>query len=325
MNQLRLLSSLGLAAILTVALGACEKTPSRLDPLAKTPTVTATPTTPSPSPSLPSATPVQADHSGSVEERLTRLETYQAKHAEAVNFLAQVYAQQKAQQEAQEAGEPAPDAVFAVDIKDSLASGHVDGPATAPVTVVSAWDFACPHCQRAAGVFDELVKEYDGKLRVVFKHMVVHPQQVNDAHWASCAAAKQGKFKAFYRAFWEKSFMPYAASRDPSKLSKATFMEWSKEIGLDTNKLEADMSACRAYVEADMAELHKFRVSGTPAFFINGQFIGGGMPKEAFKNIIDEKLRLAEESGVSGADYYEKEIWGKGEKKFRSKKDPKPN
>jgi hypothetical protein len=70
-----------------------------------------------------------------------------------------------------------------------------------------------------------------------------------------------------------------------------------------------------------MAELKKFRVSGTPAFFINGFHVGGGIPKESFKQIIDSQLAIAEKTGVKGADYYEKEIMGKGLKQFRSKRD----
>jgi protein-disulfide isomerase len=31
-------------------------------------------------------------------------------------------------------------------------------------------------------------------------------------------------------------------------------------------------------------------VSGTPAFFINGRFLSGAQPFEAFKRVIDEEL-----------------------------------
>ena len=38
-----------------------------------------------------------------------------------------------------------------------------------------------------------------------------------------------------------------------------------------------------------------------------------------------EQLKLAETSGVRGADYYTKVVLGKGEKQFRSKVDPRPH
>jgi hypothetical protein len=80
---------------------------------------------------------------GSLEARVKKLEETNAKYAEALDFLQKVYQQQKQQQVAQEREEPAPDAVFAVDVAQSIKGGLVEGPATgAPVTIVEAWDFA---------------------------------------------------------------------------------------------------------------------------------------------------------------------------------------
>jgi len=171
------------------------------------------------------------------------------------------------------------------------------------------------------------VKEYDGKVRVVFKNMVVHPQVVMDAHKAGCAAGKQQKFIAYKDAFWEKAFLPYASARDPSKLGKDNIMAIAKDIGLDTTKLEADMNGedCNKQIQDDMQELSKFHVNATPSFFINGKFIGGALPKDQFKKVIDERLAEFQKSGVPAAEYYDKEIFAKGEKQFRSKMDPKPN
>lgn len=321
MQRTTAMKHLGWIAALLLSATACEKAKSKLDNMPKT-----APTAAAPGANAPAPAPIAADHSGTVEERLTRIENYLASNSEAVAFLGQVYGQQKAQIEEQENREPAPDAIFNVDIAQNLALGQTEGPATAPVTIVDVWDFACPHCDRAAGVLSELVKEYDGKVRLVFKHMVIHPQQVSDAHLASCAAAKQGKFYAFYKAFWEKGFKPYAASqgREQGSLGKDNVLKIAGELGLDMAKLDADMkNECPKIIADDEAELRKFKVSGTPAFFINGQFVGGGLPREAFKQIIDQKLEEVAKSGIPAAEYYEKVV-AKGEKQFRSKKQPKP-
>ena len=161
----------------------------------------------------------------------------------------------------------------------------------------------------------------------MFKNMVVHPQVVTDAHKAGCAAGKQGKFVQFKNAFWDKAFAPYASAHDPSKLGVDNIMAIAKDIGLDTAKLKTDMESadCKAQIDNDMAELAKFHVNSTPSFFINGRPLNGALPKEQFKQIIDDRLKVAEASGVPGASYYEKEVIGKGEKQFRSKVDPKPN
>jgi protein-disulfide isomerase len=265
--------------------------------------------------------------SGDLEARVKKLETDAAKHAEALDFLEKVYGQQKQQQDQQERDEPAPDAIFAVDIAPDLKAGLVEGPANAPITIVEAFDFACPYCRQVSTTLEGLVKSYNGKVRVVYKNMVVHPQVATAAHLASCAAAKQGKYPAFNKAVWEKGFDPYAAARDPSKLSEDNIVAIAKDIGLDTDKLKTDMKSdeCKAFLETDRKELDKFHVNSTPTLFVNGTHVGGALPEAAFKQMIDEKLKVVEQSGVPAAEYYDKEVMGKGEKQFRSKKDPKPS
>jgi protein-disulfide isomerase len=311
-------------ALLTVAFGAlgalggCQHQPSHLETLPKPDRVASTP--------APGASRAPAvDRSGTLEDRLARLEDAYARNAEALDFLNKVYAQQ---QQAQEREEPADDAMFAVNIAEDLKAGQVDGPASAPVTIVKAFDFACPYCQRVAGTLDELVKEYNGKVRVVYVNLVIHPP-ARPAHLASCAAAKQHKYKEFKAAFWDKGYLPYAASsgQDPSSLGEDNILVIAKGLGLDVGKLKADMKGpeCEARIEHDMQELSKFHVNATPTFFINGKVIGGAISKDEFKKIIDEQLKIAEASGVPGADYYDKVVLAKGEKQFRSKADPRPN
>ena len=163
-------------------------------------------------------------------------------------------------------------------------------------------------------VLKELLEEYKGKIRVVFKNMVVHPQQVLQAHLAGCAAAKQGKFQEFYDAFFDRGYKQYQEKRDPSFLGEENVFKIAGDVGIDVGRLKNDMQGCQQVLQSDEEELRKFKVNGTPAFFINGEFVGGGIPKDAFKQIIDKKLQVAQASGVPGASYYEQEIRGKGEK-----------
>lgn len=264
---------------------------------------------------------------GDIETRVKKLEDQNKKYAEALDFLQKVYDQQKGQQEAQEREEPADDAVFAIDIAPNVAGGQVDGPNTACVTVVEAWDFACPFCQRVSSTLTQLVKDFSGKVRVVYKNMVVHPQVVMKAHQAGCAASKQGKFLQFKDTWWEKAYRPYAAARDASKLGEENIVAIAKDLKLDMAKFKADMDGaeCKARVDGDMNELAKWHVNSTPSFFINGRpFRWGGDPN-GFKQEVDQQLKNIQTSGVPCADYYDKEVIAKGEKQFRSKKDPKPH
>ena len=158
--------------------------------------------------------------------------------------------------------------------------------------------------------------------------MLIH-QVVTDAHHAGCAAAKQGKFVEFKNAFWDKAFGPYAASggKEQASLGTDNIMKIAQGIGLDTAKLKADMDSaeCKAQIETDVNELTKWHVNSTPFFFINGKPLNGALPKNEFKQVIDEQLKIAEASGVPGVDYYQKVVLARGEKQFRSKADPKPH
>lgn len=136
------MTRLGLAALLSsLALLGCENT-SRLDTSVKNAEKNAEKA------DKPGANPapIKADHSGTVEERVARLEDNYARYAEALDFLGKVYEQQKAQQKAQQERaqreDPDPDAVFAVDIAPDVKLGTVEGPSSALVTIVEAWDFA---------------------------------------------------------------------------------------------------------------------------------------------------------------------------------------
>ena len=120
------------AALLLVVAAGCDNAPSKLD------TTKGTPKTPGAEP----AVAVKADHSGDVETRLKRLEDNYAKYSEALDFLGKVYAQQKQQNQQKAAEEHDPNATFAVNIEQNIKSGLVEGPSTAMVTIIEAWDFA---------------------------------------------------------------------------------------------------------------------------------------------------------------------------------------
>ena len=110
-----------LAAVLLAAT-ACEKAPSKIEKEADS----------------AKAQMTSGVGTGSLEARIAKLEKY----TEALDFLQNVYDQQRAKQEQQEASEPDPDAVFAVDVSKPIANGQVEGPANALITIIEAWDFA---------------------------------------------------------------------------------------------------------------------------------------------------------------------------------------
>src|SRR5437762_10184872 len=81
-----------------------------------------------------------------------------------------------------------------------------DGPPDAKVTLVKAYDYACPYCEKVRDTMDELRKKYGNDLRIVYKQFVVHPQVATAGALAFCAASKQGKAIEFDKLLWDKGF-----------------------------------------------------------------------------------------------------------------------
>jgi protein-disulfide isomerase len=166
------------------------------------------------------------------------------------------------------------------------ASGPARGPDTAPVTIVEFSDFQCPFCGREAPVVERLMKEYDGKVKLVFRHFPLdfHPNAQKAAEAGACAA-DQGTDK-----FWKLHDKMFG---NQQKLAVEDLKSYAKEVGLDTAKFEKclDSGEKRALVQADEKAGAEAGVNGTPAFFVNGIFINGAVPYETMKETVDRELK----------------------------------
>jgi predicted DsbA family dithiol-disulfide isomerase len=170
---------------------------------------------------------------------------------------------------------------------------------------------------------DDLKKKYGNDLRIVTKHMVVHPNTAMSGALAFCAASKQGKSHEIDQLIWEKGFKARKFDPDNCWTSDAgcpLMVSFAQELGLDVNKFKADMKSCTSHVQNDMADLRKFGVGATPSFFINGRFISGAVPLDNFTTVIDEELKKANEriqQGTPQAQYYQQWVLDKGLKSLQ--------
>ena len=201
--------------------------------------------------------------------------------------------------------QPDPRKTYAVIATDSPSRG----PADALVTVVRAGEYACPFCEKTRTTMDQLLTEYGSDLRVVHKDFIVHPQVATDAAHAACAAYKQGRFWEMDALLWDKAFM--TRQFEPSHIEALAV-----EAGLDVDRYRADIAGdCPARVAAEMKELSAIGVGATPAFFINGRFLSGAQPIDAFRTLVDEELALARKrvkTGTKKKRYYEEWVVKKG-------------
>ena len=76
------------------------------------------------------------------------------------------------------------------------------------------------------------------------------------------------------------------------EMSPAKYEQWAAEIGLDVAQFKADIVSqpVKVRIDADKLEAAKLGTTGTPAFYINGLYLSGAKPFEAFKVIIDREL-----------------------------------
>lgn len=141
---------------------------------------------------------------------------------------------------------------------------HIQGPATAPVTLVEYGDFECPYCAAAYLIVKKVQDVMDDQLRFVFRHFPltqIHPH-AEPAAEASEAAGAQGKFWEMHDLLYENQH-----TLDPWHL-----VGFAEELGLNRDRFvrELEDGTHRPRVREDFMSGVKSGVNGTPAFFING-------------------------------------------------------
>jgi len=159
------------------------------------------------------------------------------------------------------------------------------GPADAPVVIVMFSDFECPFCKRFRdGTLDQLMKEYDGQIRLVYRDFPltsIHPQAMNAAMAAECAD-DQGQFWAMHDLLFENQ----------DQFSDTLYPTLAAQLQLDQQQFETcfDTASPQDEIEHDIAQGELYGVTGTPTFFINGRMVVGAQPISAYEAAIDAAL-----------------------------------
>jgi len=172
--------------------------------------------------------------------------------------------------------------------KISLDNVPTKGAKDAQVTVVEYSDFQCPFCKRGKDMLPDILKEYDGKVKVSFKQL---PLQNHDwamkAAIASLCAYEQGndKFWAFHDEVFDNQNKIKLANADEA------FAVYAKKIGLNTKEFDKCVKSpeIAAKVQEEMKEAQSIGVRSTPTFVIEGMIVPGANP-DGVKSAIDLKL-----------------------------------
>ena len=165
------------------------------------------------------------------------------------------------------------------------AIGPALGPETAPVTIVEFSDFECPFCLRIHPTIKQVMDDYDGRVRLVFRQfpLVSLHRNAQKAAEAALCADDQGQF-------WE---MHDAMFDNQRELDVASLKLRAAELGLDEEAFGSclDSGEFADQVATDVAAGRALGVSGTPALFINGRYLSGAQPYDVIARVIDDELQ----------------------------------
>ena len=153
--------------------------------------------------------------------------------------------------------------------KTNTDSAHIRGNPDAPVTLEEFGDFQCPPCGKFSEFVEELLKEYNPRLRLVFRNFPLSGHEhAREAALAAEAAGLQGKF-------WEMHDTLYREQETWTKAPnvRELFESYAGTIGLDVDQFKKDMDGdkARERVDSDRALADFLGVKATPTLFINNR------------------------------------------------------
>ncbi|PIT97912.1 MAG: disulfide bond formation protein DsbA [Candidatus Andersenbacteria bacterium CG10_big_fil_rev_8_21_14_0_10_54_11] len=151
-----------------------------------------------------------------------------------------------------------------------LEDDWVRGEAAAAATLIEYGDFQCPACGAYYPILNQLEEEFDGQLRVVYRHFPLEQahQHAREAALAAEAAGRQGKFWEMHDVLFERQ-----TTWAVKPAVRETFADYAAELGLNREQFVADLDSPAAVerVQAQQKSGVRLRVNSTPTFFLNGE------------------------------------------------------
>lgn len=186
------------------------------------------------------------------------------------------------------------------------------GKKDAKVTVVEFADYQCPFCGALSGLNTTMVsqmqtrdktwqpfgtnfiKDYvnTGKAKFIYKDFAFldDGSDTGESHLAAQAALCAGE----QNKYWEFHDYLYShqSGENQGAFSKDKLKGFAVSLGLATSKFNSCLDSAKyaKTVNDNTSYGRTLGVSGTPAVFINGQFINGAQSYSAFKSLIESEL-----------------------------------
>lgn len=182
------------------------------------------------------------------------------------------------------------------------ASNHTRGEGKKGVTLVEYGDFQCNVCAAYHPIVEETLKKYGDDVKfqfISFPITQIHPNSIA-AHRAAEAANKQNKFWEMYDMLYSRQ-QSWASSENAPQI----FEDYATELSLNIDQFKNDYKSSEvvSIINADKASGDAKGVTGTPAFFLNGEKVDEpGRTVEEFSKLIDEAIKKANQTNQQDTD-----------------------
>ncbi len=182
------------------------------------------------------------------------------------------------------------------DVKAVSDADYVRGDKNAELTLVEYSDLECPFCKTFHPTMQQIMSEYDGKVRWVYRNFPLsfHANAKKEAEAALCVGKLGGTEKIW--DFIDTIFERTTANGTGFALDNLGPL--AKEVGVDQTKFQSclDSGEMAARVDDETADGSQAGVQGTPTTFLVGKdgktitAFPGALPYAQVKAAIDTAL-----------------------------------
>lgn len=176
------------------------------------------------------------------------------------------------------------------DLKDVLDGPIINeedpsiGPKDAPITIVQFSDFQCSFCQKQEEVFRNILKEFDGKIKLVWKD---YPE--NDPKSISWKASVAARCAGEQDKFWQYHDLLFSTT----KLDEEKLANFATKLNLHKSKFQSCLKDRDASgkVKDNIMEADALDINGVPYIYINDTEFIGEITADELRTIISSKLK----------------------------------
>jgi protein-disulfide isomerase len=163
---------------------------------------------------------------------------------------------------------------------NSFAAGNPAG----DVTIVEFFDYQCGYCKRVHPTLTTLVQRDKG-VRIVLKELPILGPGSETASRAAIASLllQRDKYYPFHTALMQ----------NPGALDEAAVLAIAGRVGLDVDKLRAEMPTPRvtSVITQNRLLAQVLGVDGTPMFVIGNRLISGALTIERLQEMVEQQRK----------------------------------